>query len=150
LFADPWFVKVTGELLCTNVYNIHHNHDQTVTVSLRFTNSTTPSHQRETPEARFYRAGVITPPITHPPQQLGVVNRTKIPDPPIHFSGSTNFWESKNEFTNHQFETSVLEPPMSFIPLSNHQTVVNPRDSLNFNEGTITVSKFVGHHSLGT
>ena len=35
----------------------------------------------------------------------------------------------KNEFTSHQFETGVLEPPMSFSPLSNHQTVVKPRAS---------------------
>ena len=70
--------------------------------------------------------------------------RTKIPDPPIHFSGVTNFFGPKNEFTIHQFETSVLESPMSFCPLSNHQTVVKPRDSrLNFYEGTIPVSEFV-------
>jgi hypothetical protein len=50
--------------------------------------------------------------------------RTKIPEPPIHFSGVTNFFGPKNEFTIHQFETSVLETPMSFNPLSNHQTVV--------------------------
>jgi hypothetical protein len=31
----------------------------------------------------------------------------------------------KIKFTIHQFERSVLEPPMSFGPLSNHQTVVN-------------------------
>ncbi len=34
--------------------------------------------------------------------------RTKIPDPPIHFSGPTNFFGPKIDFTNHQFETSVL------------------------------------------
>jgi hypothetical protein len=39
--------------------------------------------------------------------------RTKIPDPPIHFSGPTNFFCPKIDFTNHQFETSVLDPPMS-------------------------------------
>ena len=38
--------------------------------------------------------------------------RTKIPDPPIHFSGPTNFFGPKIDFTNHQFETSVLDPPM--------------------------------------
>ncbi len=49
---------------------------------------------------------------------------------PIHFSGATNFFGHKNEFTNHQFETGVLESPsMSFIPLSNHQTVVKPQSS---------------------
>jgi hypothetical protein len=70
--------------------------------------------------------------------------RTKIPEPPIQFSGATNFLGPKNEFTSHQFETSVLEPPMSFSPLSNHQTVVKPRDSrLNFYEGPIPVSEFV-------
>jgi len=52
--------------------------------------------------------------------------RTKIPEPPIHFSGATNFFEPKNEFTSHQFETSVLEPPMTSGPLSNHQNVVKP------------------------
>ena len=35
--------------------------------------------------------------------------RTKIPDPPIHFSGPTNFFGPKIDFTNHQFETSVLD-----------------------------------------
>jgi hypothetical protein len=50
--------------------------------------------------------------------------RTKIPDPPIHFSGPTNFFGPKIDFTNHQFETSVLDPPMSSDPLSNHQAVV--------------------------
>jgi hypothetical protein len=75
-------------------------------------------------------------------------DRTKIPDPPIHFSGATNFFGPKNEFTSHQFETSVLEPPMSFSPLSNHQTVVQARASrLNFYEGSIPglapVSEFV-------
>ena len=44
--------------------------------------------------------------------------RTKIPDPPIHFSGTTNVFDSKNEFTNHQLETSVLDPIMSSDPLS--------------------------------
>ena len=39
--------------------------------------------------------------------------RTKIPDPPIHFSGPTNFFGPKIDFTNHQFETSFLDPPMS-------------------------------------
>jgi hypothetical protein len=29
--------------------------------------------------------------------------RTKIPDPPIHFSGPTNFLGPKIDFTNHQF-----------------------------------------------
>jgi hypothetical protein len=29
--------------------------------------------------------------------------RTKIPDPPIHFSGPTNFFGPKIDFTNHQF-----------------------------------------------
>jgi len=38
---------------------------------------------------------------------------TKIPDPPIHFSGPTNFFGPKIDFTNHQFETSVFDPPMS-------------------------------------
>jgi hypothetical protein len=71
------------------------------------------------------------------------LGRTKIPEPPIHFSGATNFFGPKNEFTSHQFETSVLEPPMSFSPLSNHQTVVKPRASrLNFYEGPILVSEF--------
>ena len=66
--------------------------------------------------------------------------RTKIPDPPIHFSGPTNFFGPKIDFTNHQFETSVLDPPMSSGPLSNHQTVVNPRGSrLNFCEEPIAV-----------
>ncbi len=46
---------------------------------------------------------------------------TKIPDPPIHFSGPTIFFGPKIDFTNHQFETSVLDPPMSSDPLSNHQ-----------------------------
>jgi hypothetical protein len=70
--------------------------------------------------------------------------RTKIPEPPIQFSGATNFFGPKNEFTSHQFETSVLDPPMSFSPLSNHQTVVKPRASrLNFYEGPIPVSEFV-------
>ena len=46
--------------------------------------------------------------------------RTKIPDPPIYFSGSTNFFGPKNKITNHQFETSVLDPSMSSGPLSNH------------------------------
>ena len=41
--------------------------------------------------------------------------RTKIPEPPIQFSGATNFLGPKNEFTSHQFETSVLEPPMSLF-----------------------------------
>jgi hypothetical protein len=41
--------------------------------------------------------------------------RTKIPEPPIHFSGVTNFFGPKNEFTIHQFETSVLETPMSGV-----------------------------------
>ncbi len=73
---------------------------------------------------------------------------------PIHFSGSTNFFGHKNEFTNHQFETGVLESPsMSFIPLSNHQSVVKPRSSwLNFYEGsdgTIPVSEFVNFAERG-
>jgi hypothetical protein len=55
-------------------------------------------------------------------------DRTKIPDPPIHFSGPTNFFGPKIDFTNHQFETNVLDPPMSSNPLSNHQTVVKRRD----------------------
>jgi hypothetical protein len=38
------------------------------------------------------------------------LKRTKIPDPPIHFSGPTNFFGPKIDFTNHQFETSVLDP----------------------------------------
>jgi hypothetical protein len=76
--------------------------------------------------------------------RMSHVPRTKIPKPPIHFSGATNFFGPKNEFTSHQFETSVLEPPMSFSPLSNHQTVVKPRASrLNFYEGPIPVSEFV-------
>ncbi len=29
--------------------------------------------------------------------------RTKIPDPPIHFSGPTKFFGPKIDFTNHQF-----------------------------------------------
>jgi hypothetical protein len=67
---------------------------------------------------------------------LRINPRSKIPESPIHFSGATNFFGPKNEFTSHQFETSVLEPPMSFSPLSNHQTVVKPRASrLNFYEG---------------
>jgi hypothetical protein len=70
--------------------------------------------------------------------------RTKIPEPPIHFSGSINFFGPKNELTSHQFETSVLETPMSFGPLSNHQTVVKSQDSrLNFYEGSIPVSESV-------
>ncbi len=43
--------------------------------------------------------------------------RTKIPESPIHFSGDTNFFGPKNEFTSHQFETGVLESPMSFYSL---------------------------------
>jgi hypothetical protein len=31
------------------------------------------------------------------------IGRTKIPDPPIHFSGPTNFFGRKIDFTNHQF-----------------------------------------------
>jgi hypothetical protein len=47
----------------------------------------------------------------------------------------------KFDFTNHQSETSVLDPPMSLIPLSNHQSVVKPRYSrLNFYEGYISSS----------
>ena len=69
---------------------------------------------------------------------------TKIPDPPIHFSGPTNFFGPKIDFTNHQFETSVLDPPMSSGPLSNHQTVVKPRSSrLNFAKGPSQFSEFV-------
>ena len=70
--------------------------------------------------------------------------RTKIPDPPIHFSGPTNFFGPKIDFTNHQFETSVLDPPMSSGPLSNHQTVVKRRSSrLNFAKGPSQFSEFV-------
>jgi hypothetical protein len=62
----------------------------------------------------------------------------------MHFSGPTNFFDPKIDFTNHQFETSVLDLPMSSGPLSNHQTVVKPRASwLNFHEGSIPVSEFV-------
>ena len=46
-----------------------------------------------------------------------VLFRTKIPDPPIHFSGPTNFFRPNIDFTNHQFETSVPDPPM-FLYLS--------------------------------
>jgi hypothetical protein len=47
----------------------------------------------------------------------------------------------KFDFTNHQFETSVLDPPMSLIPLSNQQSLVKPRYSrLNFYEGYISSS----------
>ena len=81
---------------------------------------------------------------------LSEIHRTKIPEPPIQFSGATNFFGPKNEFTSHQFETSVLEPPMSFSPLSNHQTVVKPRASrLNFYEGPIPVSEFVNCAETG-
>ncbi len=51
----------------------------------------------------------------------------------------------KNEFTNHQFETSVLDPPM----FSDPQTLKppnsgKPRDPrLKIYEGSITVSEFV-------
>jgi len=73
-----------------------------------------------------------------------VISWTKIPETPIHFSGSTIFFGPKNEFTSHQFETSDLEPSMSFSTLSNHQTVVKPRASrLNFYGGPIPVSEFV-------
>jgi hypothetical protein len=55
---------------------------------------------------------------------------------PSHFSGPTNFFGPKIDFTNHQFENSVLDPPMSSGPLSNHQTVVKRRSSrLNFAKG---------------
>ncbi len=70
---------------------------------------------------------------------------TKIPETPIHFSGTTNFCGLKNEFTSHHFEIGVLESPMcEFDTLSNHQTVVKSRDSrLNFYEGPIlTTSLF--------
>jgi hypothetical protein len=87
-------------------------------------------------------------PKTH--RSLCVFRRTKIPESPIHFSGVTNFFGPKNEFTSHQFETSVLDPPMSSRPLSNHQTVVKPRASrLNFYEGTIPVSEFVNCEERG-
>ncbi len=35
--------------------------------------------------------------------RLDLTVRTKIPDPPIHFSGPTNFFGPKIDFTNHQF-----------------------------------------------
>jgi hypothetical protein len=36
-------------------------------------------------------------------KEMEVQRRTKIPDPPIHFSGPTNFFGPKIDFTNHQF-----------------------------------------------
>ena len=81
----------------------------------------------------------------HLKENLPERERTKIPDPPIHFSGTTNFFDPKNEFTNHQFENSVLDPPLYSGPLSNYQTVVKSRDSwLNFYEGPIAICKRFG------
>ena len=75
-----------------------------------------------------------------------VVYRTKIPDPPIHFSGPPIFFGPKNEFTRHQFETRVLDPPMSSDPLSTLEPPNSGKGTglwLNFYEGHITVSEFV-------
>jgi hypothetical protein len=73
-----------------------------------------------------------------------VMKDKELSDPPIHFSGPTNFFGAQIDFTNHQFETSVLDPPMSSDPLSNHQTVVKRRDRVQKNcEGSSQFSEFV-------
>jgi len=75
------------------------------------------------------------------------LERTKIPDPPIHFSGTINlftyFLDLKMNLPTTSLKPVFLNTNV-FGPLSNHQTMVKPRDSrLNFYEGPITVSKFV-------
>jgi len=51
-----------------------------------------------------------------PHESEGQGDPTKIPEPPIHFSAATNFFGPKNEFSSHQFDSSVLESTEPKLP----------------------------------